>query len=99
MLLELPNEIINTITNYLWGTPQVFKKQLNIIEGIKHFTQFNLKPISIQKYKGVIREEVDLDVYCFKCGEKTVFPFTLQYCDSCASIHERLPRQGLVDSY
>ena len=32
MFQDLPSEIINTITNYLWGSPEIFKKRLNIIE-------------------------------------------------------------------
>ena len=89
LLNELPDELIVIIKDYIWGNTLQYQKKLNIIlENLPEpeMVQNNLKPINKCYYKNKYWEELEDNLFCPRCGEKTLwFPFTFlgKLCDYC----------------
>ena len=82
MIDELPSEIIVFIKGYLWGTNKSWKNKLNIAKQDLVSKYNKLKVSKLYRIRGVDLECED-EFYCPGCGEKTLFPFTREFCWDC----------------
>jgi hypothetical protein len=83
-LMLVPKPIINIIKDYLWGSKlDYIIKYNNCIKTLPINWYNQLNPIEYQKRNDIIYTELDTNDYCFKCGEKTIFPFTQYICGYC----------------
>ena len=82
---DIPLEVIEHIKDYLWGNLISQQHQLNIVEQLDSFPQQSLKVNSICYFNG-IPKEIEDESYCPYCGEKTMFPFTLERCHDCQEL-------------
>ena len=85
---KLPIDIIIIIENILKGSIQFYRKKFNIIiKNFQKYPQNKLKSINIQKLDNKIIDDLEDNVFCYYCGEKTLwFPFLLnnkKYCNKC----------------
>lgn len=91
MLNKLPNEIIFYIKDYMWGHKSDYQKKLKmILENLPEpeMVQINLTAIRKCYYKNKYWEELEDNLFCPRCGEKTLwFPFFLsgKLCEYCQS--------------
>ena len=76
----IPNEIIQLIKDYMWGTNQSYKIKLReVLDNLPKNVQLSLSPIKKSYYKNRVWEELDDNLFCPNCGEKTLwFPL---YCN------------------
>ena len=81
----LTTEIIEIIKEYVFGNRQSFVRILNIVNNLPKYPYNELNVVKQCKMNG---EQVDIEdeVYCYKCGEKTVFPFTRLVCYDCEKL-------------
>ena len=84
-LQNIPSEVIEHIKDYLWGDLISQKYQLNILEQLNTYPQHSLQVNSICYFDG-IPKEIEDELYCPYCGEKTLFPFTLEKCYDCQEL-------------
>ena len=75
-----PSEIIQLLKDYMWGTHLDYRVKLrSILDDLPKNVQLNLSPIKYGYYKNSIWEDVDDNLFCPSCGEKTLwFP---SYCN------------------
>jgi hypothetical protein len=73
----LPFEIKQQIKVFMWGNSNIFKQKLKIVlESLPQNVQLNLAPIQTSYYKNTIWDDVEDNLFCHQCGEKTLyFPF------------------------
>ena len=79
---KLPYELSELIKEYMWGNIVSYKKRLNIIQCLPVYKKITLRPNPFCKIKNTITEIED-ELYCPRCGEKTLFPFTKIMCSEC----------------
>ncbi len=84
-LQNIPSEVIEHIKDYLWGNLISQQNQLNIVEQLETLPQQSLQVNSICYLNG-IPKEIEDELYCPQCGEKTLFPFTLEVCYGCREL-------------
>ena len=84
-LHAIPSEVIEHIKDYLWGNLTSQQHQLNIVEKLDTYPQHSLHVNSICYFNGILKEIED-EIYCPYCGEKTMFPFTLERCYDCQEL-------------
>ena len=82
---NIPLEIIEHIKDYLWGNVISQQYQLDIVKQLDTNPQQSLNVNSICYFNGVVKEIED-EVYCPDCGEKSMFPFTLERCYDCEEV-------------
>ena len=82
---SLPTDIIEQIMVYLWGNKQIFKIKLNISNVLPKYKQHNLRVLEMCKIYGV-ELYIEDELYCPRCGEKTLFPFTRMICHECENL-------------
>jgi hypothetical protein len=82
-ILNLPEEIIILIKDFLWGNVESHKKRFSITLK-ENFSEIkrNLIPAPYCIFSGNLLEIED-EMFCEICGEKTVFPFTRDICYTC----------------
>ncbi len=80
---KLPDEVIDSIKDILWGNIDSWKKKFNIVLR-KDFLVIkrDLKPSPYCIFSGNLLEIED-EIFCSSCGEKTIFPFTRSICETC----------------
>lgn len=82
----LPKHINNRIKDYMWGSPEFYRKILgDVLDKLPSNILSNLRATEYCKYKNKLYE-IDENLYCHKCGEKTLwFPFACNgvVCDYC----------------
>lgn len=81
-LKKLPYEITENIKIYMWGNKDIYKKKLDIVHNLPKYKHHNLKVTDYCLIRNVYTEIED-ELYCPKCGEKTLFPFTREVCFDC----------------
>ncbi len=84
-----PQPIENNIKAFLWGTPEYQRHRQNTKKlchemEMQEFIQYPLSPIISQKRCGDTYFEIDNDLFCPRCGEKCLFPFTRSICWDCS---------------
>lgn len=79
---ELPCELIEMIKEYMWGNVVYYKKKLNIVNTLPEYKRAILRTTLFCKIKNTMNEIED-ELYCPNCGEKTLFPFTRNICYEC----------------
>lgn len=81
----LTNEIIEIIKEYVYGNRQAFVRILNIVNTLPKYPYNELNVVKLCKINGK-EVEIEDEVYCYKCGEKSVFPFTRLVCYDCEKL-------------
>lgn len=91
-ITKLPYPMSDLIFDYLWGNNRDWKnKNIKVINEINvKFIQLGswywmLDQINIQTRNNKQYEEIEDDLYCPCCGEKSLFPFTRIKCWDCES--------------
>jgi len=79
---ELPCELIEMIKEYMWGNVAYYKKELNIVNTLPEYKKAILRTTLFCKINNIMNEIED-ELYCPNCGEKTLFPFTRSICYEC----------------
>ncbi len=89
ILNELPDELIVNVKDYMWGNKLEYQKKLKIIlENLPEpeMVQKKLKAINKCHYKNKYWDELEDNLFCPRCGEKSLwFPFALsgKLCNYC----------------
>ena len=88
----LPLELVYLIDELLRGSRRLYQEQFSrIVSKISLYPQSKLNPVKTQFINNTIMVEIEDNVFCHKCGEKTLwFPFMLNnnyYCDNCQLIN------------
>tara|TARA_B100001057_G_C22559994_1_gene836898 strand:+ start:144 stop:476 length:333 start_codon:yes stop_codon:yes gene_type:complete len=87
-LTNLPDVIVVIISDFLWGNIKSQKEKFDKVLKENRFPtpffdiRLNLKPTPYCNFSGKLLSIED-ESYCNRCGEKTMFPFTLSLCDTC----------------
>ena len=66
----------------MWGNKDIYKKKIDIVNNLPDYKKDNLKENFYLFFSGVYTEIED-ELYCPQCGEKTLFPFTRLVCLNC----------------
>ena len=85
-LSKLPFPLGLYVFDFVWGSPIIYKQKLKIVDTLPkdRFWLGNwILKSPIFCHRNGILYEVEDDLYCPKCGEKTVFPFTREICWDC----------------
>ena len=69
----LPNELVLEISNYLWGSKEIYQPIFTkITKKIPEYPLNNLKAINNCHYKNKYWTNLEDNLYCHRCGEKTL---------------------------
>ena len=80
MFLQVfPLEIVEIIKIFMWGNNNIYKEKLKIVKNLPEYKKDNLRVTVSCRMNGK-DIEIEDELYCPKCGEKTLFPFTRDLC-------------------
>ena len=98
-IIDFPEEIIDVVKDFLWGNIDSQKKCFNSILK-KNFSAMHavLTPAPYCIFSGELLEIED-EIFCENCGEKTIFPFTRSICHTCEYYQRGEGTQVLCFSY
>jgi len=70
---RLPNELNMVIMDYMWGTRKGYQLILGkVLSRLPTNVQLNLKATEYCKYKNKVWNDIEDNLYCPKCGEKSL---------------------------
>ena len=74
LVTNLPNDIKLKIMDHMWGTlPDYQRKFSSILSLLPEHILINLKATPYCKYKNKMWNDIGDNLYCPKCGEKSLF--------------------------
>lgn len=83
MFLQVfPLEIVEIIKIFMWGNNNIYKEKLKIVKNLPEYKKDNLRVTVSCRMNGK-DIEIEDELYCPRCGEKTLFPFTRHLCWDC----------------
>ena len=73
LVSKLPDVLVTQISNYLWGSKEIYQKRLTkITKNIPTYPLLSLKAIKDCHYKNRVWIDLEDNLYCHGCGEKSL---------------------------
>lgn len=93
----LPEPILGKVFDTLWGTEVDFKSKFNkSLDSLPPNWYWHLRETNVMKLQGHVHTALSDNMYCPHCGEKTLFPFTLEKCWDCSHFKSRFLRRSPI---
>lgn len=82
IVLNLPTCLQYQIYDFMWGNLEIYRSKMNNCLNCL-VDSSSLFPVNDKKINGKNYTEMEDNLYCPECGEKTRDPFTIHICWDC----------------